>query len=162
MGDTIVIRAAVDRDVPAMASIRANDSQSQDFWEDRIRAYLEGTHSPQQALPERACWVAVHGEQVVGFVAGHRTRRFECDGELQWIDVVAGFRGRGVAHRLIALALSWFRSQGMHRICVNVSSENAPARHLYAMNGAIPLSAGWMEWRDLRQSGLVPAAAHEN
>lgn len=162
MGNTIVIRAAVDGDVSAMAAIRAREWGSQLYWEDRIRGYLDGTHSPQQALPERACWVAVNGKHVVGFVAGHRTRRFECDGELEWINVAQEFRGQGISGRLMEVMLTWFRQKNINRICVNVSSENTVAWHLYAKNGAVALSAGWMEWRDLRQSALFPPAANES
>jgi hypothetical protein len=52
------------------------------------RKLLDG--SPQQALPARAAFVAMDGTKLVGFVAGHRTRRLGCDGELQWVNVVEG------------------------------------------------------------------------
>ena len=161
MGDGIVIRAAAIADVPAIAAIRATGLESQAFWEGRVRGYLEGTHSPRQALPERAVWVALGEDRVIGLVAGHRTCRFECDGELQWIDVAREFRGRGIADRRVGTMLSWFRQRNLYRVCVNVASENAIARNLYAKHGAVPKSAGWMEWRDLRQSTFSTHTANQ-
>jgi len=154
LGDELVLRTAEDADVPAMAAIRAAESQSQALWEYRIGGYLQGTYSPQQALPERSCWVAVQGGELAGFVAGHRTVRFACDGELQWINVAQEFRGQGISTRLTDVMLSWFRQKNMNRICVNVGVDNTVARHLYARHGAVAMNDGWMEWRDLRQSAL--------
>ena len=53
------------------------------FWTDRITWYLRGEHSPQQALPERAAFVAVDEGKLVGFVAGHSR-----------VDSVAGVKQR--------------------------------------------------------------------
>jgi GNAT superfamily N-acetyltransferase len=161
MGAPLVIRVADERDIPAMAAIRAREWESLEYWQERLGGYLRGTHNPQQALPERACWVAVDGDHVVGFVAGHRTRRFECDGELQWINVLPEFRGRGVADQLMGVVLSWFRQNEMNRICVNVTSENAGARRLYSKHGAVALKAGWMEWGDLSQVTLFSKSRNE-
>jgi ribosomal protein S18 acetylase RimI-like enzyme len=142
----ILIRPAENCDLPAMAAIRANESQTGAFWIDRITRYLRGEHHPQQALPERAMFVAVAEGCVVGFVAGHRTRRFDCDGELQWIDVAAELRGQRIAGRLLAAQLKWFRARNALRICVNVAPENGPARRLYAANGAVAMNPHWMIW----------------
>jgi len=54
----------------------------------RISGYLEGGIHPQRALPSRTCYVAVEQSSVVGFVAGHLTRRYGCEGELEWINVI--------------------------------------------------------------------------
>ena len=32
-------------------------------------------------------YVTTNEDEVVGIIAGHLTRRFGCDGELEWIDV---------------------------------------------------------------------------
>ena len=37
---------------------------------------------PQQALPPRVIYVATEGDTLIGYVAGHLTRRYACDGEL--------------------------------------------------------------------------------
>ncbi|MBV9763476.1 MAG: GNAT family N-acetyltransferase [Acidobacteriaceae bacterium] len=131
-----------------MAKIRAQTAGTESFWADRIDRYLRGEHSPQQALQDRAAFVAVDEAKVVGFVAGHRTRRFNCDGELQWIDVLREKRGRGIGQRLIAQMGTWFVSENMKRICVNVASDNVLTRKLYTKCGAQPLSEHWMIWND--------------
>ncbi len=142
----VIIRIACEDDVPAMASIRARRWGMQEFWVDRIGGYLKGAYSPQQALAPRAAWVAVDGDTVMGFVAGHRTRRFNFDGELEWVNVAEEYRGQGIADRLIDTMIDWFREQKVLQVCVNVDPDNAPARHLYAKHGAEPLHDYWMLW----------------
>ena len=90
------------------------------------------------------------GTKLVGFVAGHRTRRLGCDGELQWVNVVEEKRGLGIADGMIAMIGTWFVRQNALRICVNVDSGNAAARKLYARCGAQPLRNYWMTWEDAR------------
>lgn len=149
----VTIRPAQESDIPAMAEIRASDWGDKAFWIDRITRYKHGEHNPRQSLPERALFVAVDQETVVGFVAGHRTRRFDCDAELQWINVAAGERGQGIAGGLMARIGGWFLEQNAHRICVNVAPENANAHRLYAKWGAQPLGPQWMVWDDARSMG---------
>ena len=95
------------------------------------------------------------GDELVGFVTGHRTRRRGCDGELQWINVIEERRGLGIADKLIAKIGAWFVEQGANRICVNVTSENIAARKVYIRCGAQPLDDGWMVWEDSR--AMVPS-----
>jgi GNAT superfamily N-acetyltransferase len=146
MPTPIAIRHAHDADIPAMAAIRADESHTDAFWIERIARYLRREHHPQQALPERAVFVAVAEDRVVGFASGHRTRRFGCDGELQWINVAAESRGQRIAGRLLDAQLDWFRARNALRICVNVAPENEPARRLYAAHGAIAMNPHWMLW----------------
>lgn len=152
----VELRAASERDVAAMAEIRARNSHDVRFWHTRIAGYLKGDHSPQKALRARAIFVAVQDGGVIGFVAGHRTTRYECDGELQWIDVREESRGRGTAGRLLALMAKWFIEQNAFRTCVNVDPDNAAARNLYARFGAEPLNDFWMVWPDVRMIAAAP------
>jgi GNAT superfamily N-acetyltransferase len=85
----------------------------------------------------------------VGFVAGHRTRRYGCEGELQWINVVKEKRGCGVAGELLSKISAWFVEQKAFRICVDVDPKNAAARNLYAGYGARPLNEHWMVWENI-------------
>ena len=137
-----------------MAAIRAAEWETQEFWEHRIAGYLAGTHNPQQALPERAVFVAEEAGPaaplVVGFVAGHRTLRHGCQGELEWINVAAEHRGRGIAGRLLVPMAGWFVQQQACRVCVNVAPDNAAALALYTRFGAQPLRKFWMLWPDIR------------
>ena len=95
------IRTAEPNDVPAMAAIRAQEWETESYWVDRIAGYLSGTHSPQHALAERIAFVAVDDATVVGFVAAHRTSRFGCAAELQWINVSREHRGKRIATQLM-------------------------------------------------------------
>jgi GNAT superfamily N-acetyltransferase len=137
-----------------MAAIRAREWQTREFWTASIGNYLVGSRSPQQAFPDRAVWVALEDHAIVGFVAGHLTTRFGCQGELQWINALAEHRGKSIADHLTETILDWFRQQKAFHICVNVEPQNSVARALYARHGAAPLSDYWMQWRDLRQMRL--------
>ena len=145
----MILRPVEQADIPWMAAIRAQGGTAA-FWKDRIGLYLSGQHSPQQALTARAAFVAIDRNDLVGFVAGHRTRRFGCDGELQWINVVEERRGQGIAGRLMVKIGAWFVEQDAYRVCVNVEPKNTAARHLYSRCGAQPLDDYWMIWEDSR------------
>ena len=144
----VMLRSVEETDVPSMAAIRALEWGS--FWTDRISRYLNGQHSPQQALPARTVFVAIEGSDLVGFVAGHKTRRLGCDGELQWINVAKEKRGMGVAGQLMTKIGMWFVAQDARRICVNVDPANLTARRLYTGYGAQILNDQWMIWADAR------------
>jgi len=87
-----VIREGVLADVRRLARLRAAVWGTEQYWHDRIGGYMRGELHPQQALAPRVVLVAEGGEDIVGFIAGHLTRRFGCDGELEWLDVVAECR----------------------------------------------------------------------
>jgi GNAT superfamily N-acetyltransferase len=146
----ITLRPAASADIPAMAAIRAQEWGTTSFWAHRIGSYLRGEHSPQEALPARAAFVATDESILLGFVAGHRTRRLGCDGELQWINVVHEKRGLGIGRKLLRQMGAWFVEQNAYRICVNVDPKNAIARKLYARYGAHPLKKHWMVWQNSR------------
>ena len=95
-------------------------------------------------------FVAVVDGAVAGFVAGHRTTRHNCQGELEWINVARQQRGRGIAVRLLATMARWFVEQQALRVCVDVVPQNEPARTLYAQCGAVDLQPNWMVWEDIR------------
>jgi GNAT superfamily N-acetyltransferase len=151
----VTIRLAEKQDVHDMAAVRARESNTQEFWEFRIGGYIEGTYSPQQALAERIALVAFQDDALAGFAAGHRTRRLDCTGELQWLNVAEQWRGRGIAGELLAAMGEWFARLGAVRVCVNVDPANAPARALYAKFGAVPLQPAWMVWEDARAMKLA-------
>ena len=146
----ITLRPGESSDIPRMAAIRAQEWETEAYWTGRIGSYLRGEHSPQKALPDRAVFVALDGTELVGFVAGHRTRRLGCDGELQWINVVAERRGQGIANSLMARIGAWFVEQNAYRVCVNVEPGNSAARSLYGRFGARALNDHWMIWEDSR------------
>lgn len=109
--------------------------------------YLAGEHHPHEALPARSMWLATCDESPVGYVAGHLTRRFSCDGELQWIYVVSDHRRAGVGSRLLCLMSTWFLDRQARRVCVDVGNDEA--RPFYRDHGAKELNRHWMVWDDI-------------
>ncbi len=141
----IAFRPANASDVPALAAIRAAEWETEAYWIRRITAYL-----PQDDEQGRAILIAEDGATLVGFVAGHRTRRYGCDGELEWINVARESRGRGIGEILLREIGAWFVAQGARRICVDVNPDNVVARRLYSRCGAKPFKPYWMIWEDAR------------
>ena len=137
-------------DVPALARIRAADWGTEEYWSARIAGYASGELHPREALKPRVIYVALEGNSVVGFIAGHLTRRYGCDGELEWIDVVPDCRRRGVASELLRRLAKWFAEQGTSRICVDVVPANQVARTFYTKHGAENLNPHWLVWRDIK------------
>lgn len=130
-----------------------------------MRRYLAGEHHPHHSLAPRVAYVAMSGGTVVGYIAGHRTTRFGCAGELQWLLVAPTQRRGTVASGLLAALATWFSAQGATRVCVNVAPENVPARRFYSRHGAMDLSEYWMVWSDVavaaRATNLISRPAGE-
>jgi GNAT superfamily N-acetyltransferase len=146
-----------------MARIRAADLRTEEAWTARISAYLAGEHHPQHALLPRVSYVALDDDAVVGYIAGHLSRRYGCSGELQWMNVIPEQRGTGVAGELLRLLAKWFVKQKALRICVNVDPANAAARHFYAKHGAERLNDQWLMWNDIRTAlSSVPTLCEQN
>jgi GNAT superfamily N-acetyltransferase len=143
-------RQAIISDIPAMAGIRAAVWGTEEYWHDRISGYLAGTHHPQQALAPRIIYVASENDTITGFIAGHLTRRYNCTGELEWINIVPQHQKKGIAGSLIKLLASWFIHQNSFRVCVDVDPGNTIARNFYKQHGATDLNEHWLVWEDIR------------
>ena len=98
---TVIYRQADRSDILSMARLRALHSGTEESWRGQIGRYMDCEHHPQQALMQRVVYVSVESASVVGLIAGHLTRRYACDGELQWIDVIPQCRGTGIASKLL-------------------------------------------------------------
>jgi GNAT superfamily N-acetyltransferase len=138
-----------------MAAIRAAEWETEAYGQRRIGSYLRGELGAQHALPEHAVFVSTLDANVVGFIAGHRTTRHECQGELEWMDVAKAHRRQGIAGQLIVMLATWFVEQQALRVCIDVKPGNAAARALYAKCGARPLNPYWIFWEDIRVA--IPA-----
>jgi GNAT superfamily N-acetyltransferase len=132
-----------------MARIRAANWGDEEYWTNRISGYIDGKLHPRDALKPRVVFVGHDGVSVVGFIAGHLTRRYRCEGELQWIDVVPELRGKGVAAELLQRLAAWFKAQNAARICVDVQPANVVARRFYMRQGAEVLNDHWLVWKDI-------------
>jgi GNAT superfamily N-acetyltransferase len=146
---SVEVRVATIADIRAMAALRAAEWGDDEYWSRRISGYMVGEIDPQQALKPRIVLVAADGDAVVGFIAGHLTRRYDCDGELEWINVDAAYRGRGVSSRLLQALAQWFVEHDARRVCVDVEPHNAIARRFYAKHGAVELKPHWMVWENI-------------
>jgi GNAT superfamily N-acetyltransferase len=144
----IEYREATTSDVPAMAQCRVTDPAAGNA-DPRMAAYLDGLHHPHQALAPRIGYVAVDGDMVIGYIAGHETRRFDCEGEVQYLYVATEYRRRGIATTLLQMVAEWFRSRGKERICVNVNIDSPPAVPFYLSCGAQPMNQHWYLWPDI-------------
>ncbi|HLH36865.1 MAG TPA: GNAT family N-acetyltransferase [Alloacidobacterium sp.] len=158
---TIHYRQAEPADFPTMGRLRAQRASREEYWTDRITRYFEGEHNPQMALPPRIGYVAVDGETVIGLITGHLSRRYSCNGEVQWIHVATEYRRKGVASELLRLLAGWLVSQNALKICVDVDPSNTAGLHFYKKHGASVLNPHWLIWNDIRivVEGFVRADA---
>lgn len=150
------VREAKLADVARVAEIRAGDTEAGPA-DPRMERYLAGTHHPRDALGPRVMYLAVEGDRIAGYIAGHLTGRFDCHGELQYLYVARDHRRRGAASTLLKALAQWFVEQDARRICVDVVPENAPARSFYRRHGAVELNRGWMIWKDIGLSAQANA-----
>lgn len=144
-------RQATAADIAALIQSRAADLE----WgpaDPRTGSYLEGLHHPGGALPPRVIYLASEGSSVVGYIGGHLTTRFECDGELQYLWVAPNERRGGVASGLLRSLAGWFTEHGAARICVDVLPDNQRARSFYSRYGAVELNPHWLVWDDIGRS----------
>lgn len=142
-------RAADLADVPAMTRIRAAGGWTGGAPEERMIAYMQGGFDPQHALKPRVVLVAEEANALVGYIAGHLTRRYGCDGELEWLYVLPEHRRSGVASLMLHELAGWFAERHASRVCVDVEPSNAVARSFYAWHGARELNPHWLVWDDI-------------
>lgn len=148
----IEYREANEKDVAAMAAIRSLEWGTEDYWNKRILGYMNGKLHPQQALLPRIFYVTITNDTIIGFIAGHLTRRFDCDGEIQWINVQHEYKGKGLATKLLGLLAAWFTDKDALRICVDVDPDNPIAQNFYTKHGAEKLNNHWLYWKDISES----------
>lgn len=144
----------------AMAQCRAADPLAGPA-DERMAAYFNGLHHPQRALLPRTGFVAMVDAAIVGYIAGHVTERFGCQGELQYLYVAPAHRRSGVARNLFRRLAAWFAEQRALRVCVNVDLDKPGAREFYLKMSATDLRPHWMEWLDITTvvSGALPPHA---
>ena len=114
-----------------------------------MTGYFDGQRHPQYALLPRVIYLAEEGDTLIGYIAGHLTRRYGCEGELQWIYVMTKRRRCGVASELLRRLAGWFKEQKASRVCVNVGPENSVARSFYTRLGAEQLNRHWLAWNQI-------------
>jgi GNAT superfamily N-acetyltransferase len=145
----IEFRQAAVADVPAMLSCHRTDPVNSTP-DNRIAAYFDREHHPQQALPARIGYVALSKDQIVGYIAGHRTTRHGCAGEVQYLFVASEYRRRGIATRLLEMLAEWFTAEDAARVCVALAGDSPiEAQPFYEHAEARPLKRFWYGWEDI-------------
>jgi len=155
-GNSVSYRQAQRFDIPRMFAIWAIEKGEGGTSLERMTAYFDGLLNPQRALPPRVIFLAEQGDVLRGYIAGHLTRRFDCDGELEWLYVNPERRRTGVAAGLMHCLEAWFQQQKAARVCVNVGVTNAPAIQFYSKHGAAPMKLGWMVWKNFAKPEVPP------
>lgn len=143
-------RQATSADVPAMESVRAPDVESGPA-DPRMAKYLDGEHHPQKALAPRVMYVATKDESVVGYIGGHLSRRFELEGELQYLYVKPECRRTGIAKEMLRLLARWFGNHGAKQVCAGADEEDKPTRAFLESFGAKDLGNTFYAWSDIGQ-----------
>lgn len=135
-------------DVPGLEAAREADSVAGPA-DTRMARYLLGEHHPQEAMMPRVVLLAETTDSPVGYIGGHLTERYGCDGELQYLYVVPSHRRTGVASELLRVLVVWLQAHGASRVCVDAEPKNHAARSFCARHGAVPLNPHWMLWDDI-------------
>jgi len=88
--------------------------------------------------PKQAFWVALAGEDVVGFASGgpNRLEDFDADAEIYTLYVSPLWQGRGIGRRLVGQLADWFIQQGHQSVAVVAFRDN-PWRRFYERLGGI-------------------------
>jgi len=152
--ESLRFREASAADVAAMALCHLDDPNTP-APDSRIAGYLDGIHHPQQALRPRIAYVALVDDVIVGYTAGHRTTRHDCEGELQCLFVSPKFRRQGIATELLKLLARWFESQNARKVCVALAGDSPPEAQPFCDSaGAVPLKKYWYAWEDITTVNL--------
>jgi GNAT superfamily N-acetyltransferase len=143
------LREATAADAAAMARCQLDDPANP-VADSRMAGYLDGQHHPQQALLARVGYVALVNGEVVGYIAGHLTRRHGCAGEVQYLFVSPLYRRRGIATALFRRLAEWFQAQAARHVCVALADDSPKeAKPFYESVGALPFKKYWYAWEDI-------------
>lgn len=158
------VRLALKTDLDSIARVQARTMVASDHYDEsvnleseferlrpRVAGYFRGTYHPSHSLSERAVFVAEHDGRIIGFVAGHRSTRMGCEGELQWMFVSPRWQRQGVGAELLRPMARWFAGQESTHVIVDAPPSN-PSRAFYLKHGARPLDEYWLHWRDIERA----------
>ena len=85
----------------------------------RWKTYIRKEHHPQKAKDPRVVYVAIANREIVGFVAGHLTERFDLEGELQSIYILPEHQGQELGTELVVVLAKWFKKWNAKTVCVD-------------------------------------------
>jgi GNAT superfamily N-acetyltransferase len=107
-----------------------------------------GGRSPQTSLPERIAFKALTGDQIVGYIAGHLTTRYNLDTEIQSFYVLKEYQRKGVGSALLMAFVNWLKKNNATTLCVGIARQN-PYQAFYLKHGGKYLNEHWIWWDDL-------------
>ncbi len=146
---SIQFRELTSADVTLMAQCHFADPAGSSP-DTRMAAYFQGQHHPQKALAPRVGFLAFNSTTLVGYIAGHRTTRHGCEGEVQYLFVAPAYRRRGIGTALLRLLGKWFQNQGAQSVCVALAADSPPeAQPFFESVGASPLKKNWYALEDI-------------
>lgn len=148
--NTIRYREATLADAAEIARLCANAPQEEGYWKARIYGYMNFELNPHQATDKRLVYVAVHKDIIVGFIAGHLTKRAEYTGQIQWIMTAEQCRRTGVASELIWIMAGWFIEHHVTSVRTDVDPENTGTWLFYQYHHALSINRYWLFWDDIR------------
>ncbi|MEU7576392.1 GNAT family N-acetyltransferase [Streptomyces sp. NPDC041068] len=83
-----------------------------------------------------ACWVALDGERLAGFVLGSMGFDQRGDwGNLEWIASAPEYQGQGIASRLVKACCATLTEAGASAVVTDVESRNTASAALMRRNG---------------------------
>ncbi len=147
---TIRYREATLEDAPAIAKLCANAPQELGYWKARIHGYLNLELNPHQATNTRLVYIAVHKDIIVGFIAGHLTKRAEYTGQIQWIMTGDQCRRTGIGSELLWIMAGWFIEHNVVSVRVDVDPENTGTWLFYQHHHALSINRYWLFWDDIQ------------
>jgi GNAT superfamily N-acetyltransferase len=156
--EMIEFREAGLEDVEEIARVESDTKRESDLAEPAIYdvqrlssrwdGYVRRLRHPQHAEEPRVLFAATMNGEMVGFIAGHFSRRYATEGELQSIHVLKDFQGRGVGAELLKQLAAWFVAHKRRKICVGIDPAS-PYKRFYEKHGAHFINPHWLVWDDI-------------
>ena len=149
--DYTIAEASVD-DVEAIVDVTLQsfeDAFNKPFYMEREaainrwKAYMRKEHHPRDAKDSRIVYVSVINGEIVGFVAGHLTKRLGLEGELQSIYVLPEHQGQRIGTQLVVALAKWFKKCNATGVCVD---HKDGSEGFYIKLGATFNDHGWLVW----------------
>lgn len=147
-GGPIVVRPAAESDLPALGRLGASLLHTHFAFD--AQRFMAPPSEPEQGYawflgtqlrePDAGIFVAVEGEQVVGYVyAGLEPQSWkelrEAAGFIHDVAVDEQHRGLGIGSELVTAALDWLRDRGAPRVLLWSAERNSGARQLFTRLG---------------------------
>ena len=134
------VRVATAEDVPVVTALEESVFGADAWSESSVREELTG--------PRRRAWVA-EDDAVVGYAVSALAGDVA---DLQRVAVASGRRGTGVASALVTTLLDAARSDGAHRVLLEVAADIEPALRLYVRHGFVEIDRRPAYYRDGRDA----------